>query len=214
MTSTTATPGPSITESQTQTKENDVKDTRIHGVIAGTNEPVIIEDEEEPPDEIDDVEPDNVNHSEEDESNDVMEVQDDEQEDIVTPAETNKLAGETSKAGSNNPERPESETIETSDDSLEPKSSQQEASKRRAPVDPSLLLAAGVSITVIDKKNKAGDTSSAVAGARDIEATADTEDLSSDISVTLVQKSSRTDSSGSSGKFTLRWVIPSSFMLQ
>ena len=199
VTSTTATPGPSITESQTQTKENDVKDTRIHGVIAGTNEPVIIEDEEEPPDEIDDVEPDNVNQSEEDDCNDVMEVQDDEEENIVTPAETNKLAGETSKAGSNNPERPESETIETSDDSLEPKSSQQEASKRRAPVDPSLLLAAGVSITVIDKKNKAGDTSSAVPGARDIEA--DTDDLNSDISVTLVKKTRR---ESSSGKFTLR----------
>ena len=202
VTSTTATPGPSITESQTQTKENDVKDTRIHGVIAGTNEPVIIEDED-PPDEIDDVEPDNVNQSE-DESNDVMEVQDDdEEENIVTPAETNKLAGETSKAGSNNSERPESETIETSDDSLEPKSSQQEASKRRAPVDPSLLLAAGVSITVIDKKNKAGDTSSAVTGARDTEAAADTDDLNSDISVTLVKKTRR-ESSGSSGKFTLR----------
>ena len=202
--STTATPGPSITESQTQTKENDVKDTRIHGIIVGTNEPVIIEDEEQS-DEIDDVEPDNVNQSE-DESNDVMEVQDDEdvEEETVTPEETNKLAGETSKAGSNpGPERPESETIETSDDSLEPKSSQQEPSQRKAPVDPSKLLAAGVSITVIDKKNKAGDTSSAVTGARDIEAAADT-DLSSDISVTLVQKSSRTDSSGSSGKFTLR----------
>ena len=89
--------------------------------------------------------------------------------------------------------------METCDDSLEPKSSQQESGQRKAPVDPSKLLAAGVSITVIDKKNKAGDTSSA--GARDIEA--DTEELSSDISVTLVQKS-RTDSSGSSGKFTLR----------
>ena len=212
VTSTTATPGPSITESQTQTKENDVKDTRIHGIIVGTNEPVIIEDEE-PTDEIDDVEPEPVNQSE-DESNDVMEVQDDEEfiieEEIATPVEANKLAGETSKAGSNpGPDPQHAKNVEPSDDSQEPKSSKKECG-RKAPVDPSKLLAAGVSITVIDKKKAgAGDTSSAGTGDAEAEAEAETEDISSDISVTLVQKSARTDSS--SGKFTLRYGIERNF---
>ena len=204
VTSTTATPGPNCAESQTQTKDNDVmKDGRIHGVIENTLEPVIVEDED-PSDEIDDVEPMPQSETEEDFSNDVMEVQDDEEcvidNEIVSIGETAKQLGETSKARTlAGGDRDDIDDMEPSDDSQEPKSSKQE----KAPLDPTKLLAAGVSITVIDKKKASGsEPTTAQPPAAEAGDSAGTDsDLGSDISVTVVQKT-KTDTS--SGKFTLR----------
>ena len=163
------------------------KDKRIHGTIVDTLEPVIVEDEDP---EIDDVEP--VHQSEvidEDSTdNDVMEIFDEEadvesqsskQETIrKDPGETSKAA--TATSGSNE----EIDDVEPLEDNNVSKSS-----SKVTPVDPTKLLAAGVSITVIDKKK--GESSSVADAEKD-----------SDISVTLVQKSKTSESS--QGKFTLR----------
>ena len=159
-----------------------VKTKRIHGVIAGTSEPVIIEDEDP---EIDDVEP--VHQSEvEDDSNDVVEIQDDEAMESRTSNKgcPRQDAGETSKADTG----PQTDEI----DDVEPMGESQESKIAQAAVDPTKLLAAGVSITVIDKKK--GEMSSS--------GTSEEPDKESDISVTLVHKS-KTETT-SNGKFTLR----------
>ena len=196
--STTATPGPGTQESQESQDEGKaeevIKDNRIRGVIADTLEPVVIEDED-PSDEIDDVEP--ANQSEE-EMNDVMEIEDDEvvESENVTETPAEKQPGETSRAG--NQTVPEKDEIDDVEPSSDPKSSKKDESKTT--VDPKLLLAAGVSITVIDKKNKTGEDSATSAAAATPCSNPEVDD-SSDISVTLVQKN-KTDTS--SGKFTLR----------
>ena len=206
VTSTTATPGPTtIPESPALPASSKSTKDKIHGIIAETSEPVIVEDED-PSDEIDDVEP--VHQSDEDDSNDVMEVEEeaveecsvieDESSSQAAPVNiSEKQTGETSKAGTVTEEREEIDDVEPVDDSQKAKSSKQEETKA-ATVDPTKLLAAGVSITVIDKKKGTEGDSTAAA------ATAAEADLSSDISVTLVQKT-KTDSS--SGKFTLRFAL-------
>ena len=196
VTSTTATPGPA-TGSVISAPVEKVKDKRIHGVIADTQEPVIIEDEEVT-DEIDDVEPD---HQSEEDINDVMEIQDDEFNDgneinaIECNGATEKLQGETSKAGTQAAVEKEKEVEPASDDTQDPKSSKKDESK--SAVDPSKLLAAGVSITVIDKKKSTDTGASSATPAADITEN-DNEDRNSDISVTVVHKPK------SDGKFTLR----------
>ena len=183
------------------------KPNRVEGIVAETSEPVVVEDED-PADEIDDVEP---VHQVETDTDDVMEVEQDPVVDITDKEIINeeqpelevekevKEAGETSTKGIQNAP----EEIDDVEPTEEP--------SNRAPVDPTKLLAAGVSITVIEKKKK-GDmsedqpkTQTLPAPASSSSSTGDLE-LSSDISVTVVQKSKTTPQPG---KFTLRWVSTS-----
>ena len=105
-----------------------------------------------------------------------------------------KEAGETSTKGIQNAP----EEIDDVEPTEEP--------SNRAPVDPTKLLAAGVSITVIEKKKK-GDVSEDQPKTQTLPAPASSSssagdlELSSDISVTVVQKSKTTPQPG---KFTLR----------
>ena len=186
------------------------KPIRIEGIVAETSEPVIVEDED-PVDEIDDVEP---VHQVETDTEDVMEVQEDQVEEItdkdeepeeepevVEEKEEEDVGAETSTKGAHN-------AAEEIDD-VEPA----EVEESSAPVDPTKLLAAGVSITVIDKKKKTGEMTEdqpktqtvPVAVASSSAATSKTMkgdlELSSDISVTVVQKHKP---ASQAGKFTLR----------
>ena len=199
------------------------KPTRLEGIVAETSEPVIVEDED-PVDEIDDVEP---VHQVETDTDDVMEVEevqevqedqveeitykddDDHEEEpvVVEEKEDEEAEAETSTKGAHN-------AAEEIDD-VEPA----EVEESSPPVDPTKLLAAGVSITVIDKKKKGEMTSedqpktqtvpaAAAAPAAPSSSVASATktvkgdlELSSDISVTVVQKHKPPSQTG---KFTLR----------
>lgn len=188
------------------------KPNRVEGIVAETSEPVIVEDED-PVDEIDDVEP---VHQVETDTDEVMEVQEDqveevtgkdndheEEPEVVEEKEDEDAGAETSTKGAHN-------AVEEIDD-VEPA----EVEETTAPVDPTKLLAAGVSITVIDKKKKgemtedqpktqtvpaAAAATASSSGASSKTVKGDLE-LSSDISVTVVQKHKP---ASQTGKFTLR----------
>jgi len=205
--STTITPG--ITEIEPSKETPVSKPKFIEGIIAETSEPVIIEEDEDDLDEIDDVEPQG-----ETEAVNVIESCPDEEPAVSKKdkklTESSNLEPELKNTDKNT--QPQTKTIPTEDenvmeeiDDVEPLtdtgSLNQVDSKKT--IDPTKLLASGVSITVIDKKKKEeiteevskeeAFTETSSKGTGDLE-------LGSDISVTVVQKQ-KTEST--SGKFTL-----------
>lgn len=211
--STTITPG--ITDSQTRKETTVTKTKFIEGVIAETSEPVIIEEDEEDIDEIDDVEP----QGEAEVVNNTESCPEPDEESLATKvsetltessnAESQLKSTETNAQPETEVITKEDETIAEEIDDVEPvadegSSSQVESKKT---IDPTKLLASGVSITVIDKKKKEETTDNV---SKD-ETGAETSDLElgSDISVTVVQK---TKTEPTSGKFTLSLKSESELM--
>ena len=142
----------------------------------------------------------------EDQVEEITDKEDDPEEEpeVVEEKEEEDAGAETSTKGAHN-------AAEEIDD-VEPA----EVEESRAPVDPTKLLAAGVSITVIDKKKKTGEltedqpktqtvpaaaAAASSSGASSKTVKADSLELSSDISVTVVQKHKP---ASQAGKFTLR----------
>jgi len=209
--STTITPG--ISDSEIPKDTTVTKTKFIEGVIAETSERVIIEEDEEDMDEIDDVEP----QGEGEDINDTESCPNDKPSVTeVTETSTESSKSESQLKSTETNAQPETEVITKEDENLteeiddvepvtdEGSSSQAESKKT---IDPTKLLASGVSITVIDKKKK----EETVDEVSKNELSAETSDLElgSDISVTVVQKP-KTETS--SGKFTLSLKSESELM--
>ena len=215
--STTATPGISDIEMQ---KEATVSKTKfIEGVIAETSERVILEDDDEEmdeADEIDDVEPQGGSG----ETGDVTEsecVPSDEptlNKSSETLNESSKTESQVKSTETN--AQPETEVITKEDENLteeiddvEPVASEGSSivAESKKAIDPTKLLASGVSITVIDKKKKEEAVEEVSKGESSTEG--GEVELGSDISVTVVHKAK---SEANSGKFTLSLKSESELM--
>lgn len=215
--STTITPG--ISDIETPKENTETKTKFIEGVIAETSERVILEDDEEEIDEIDDVEP-KMALSGPVESQNVIDSEniapEESAENKLSETVTESSKSESQVKSTETNAQPETEVITKEDENLmeeiddvepvvdEGSSSQAESKKT---IDPTKLLASGVSITVIDKKKKEETVEEiskddASGGSGDVE-------LGSDISVTVVQK---TKSEANSGKFTLSLKSESELM--
>jgi len=235
--STTATPGPNaaptaVNNTPAATAVVAPEQPKVvEAVVAETSETVVLEGEES--EEIDDVEPDEEEVVEEknaQENNKVEEVVESQevvesetpktvdQEKVVEDKKVPEVVKDAAEENEETAKNAEEESGVEEIDDVEPMdegSSAEDANEtepeddsKKEPIDPTKLLASGVSITVIDKKNKKTPEVESEEKPEPSTEEAERPDLSdielgSDISVTVVQKPPAEGKEAKEGKFTL-----------